>query len=94
MVYVNPDGPVTHIDQKVRFHRKELVHEARKAIIFDEKKKPVILLNNNFDFTAGDISELYWLRWTIESLYKQIKQNFPLHFFYGDSVMPFRLRLY
>lgn len=26
------------------------------------------------------------LRWAIESLYKQLKQNFPLHFFYGDSV--------
>ena len=33
-----------------------------------------------------DISEIYRLRWAIESLYKQLKQNFPLHFFYGDSV--------
>ena len=28
----------------------------------------------------------YRLRWAIELLYKQLKQNFPLHFFYGDSV--------
>ena len=33
-----------------------------------------------------DIAEIYRLRWAIESLYKQLKQNFPLHFFYGDSV--------
>ena len=33
-----------------------------------------------------DVSEIYRLRWAIESLYKQLKQNFPLHFFYGDSV--------
>ncbi len=86
VTYVNPDGLVTHIDQKVRFHRKDLVHEARRIVIFDEKKKPVILLTNNFEFTVGDISEIYRLRWAIESLFKQLKQNFPLHFFYGDSV--------
>lgn len=46
----------------------------------------VVLLTNNFEFTIEDISEIYRLRWAIESLYKQLKQNFPLHFFYGDSV--------
>ena len=54
--------------------------------IFYETKKPVILLTNNFDFTVEDIAEIYRLRWAIESLYKQFKQNFPLHLFYGDSV--------
>ena len=43
-------------------------------------------MTNNFEFPVGDISEIYRLRWAIESLYKQLKQNFPLHFFYGDSV--------
>ena len=84
--YVNLDGLVTHIDQKVRFIRGELVHEARRVEIFEEKKMPVTLLTNNFEFTVEDISEIYRLRWAIESLYKQLKQNFPLHFFYGDSV--------
>ena len=45
-----------------------------------------MLLTNNFDFSVEDISEIYRLRWAIESLYKQLKQNFPLHFFYVDSV--------
>ena len=44
------------------------------------------MLTNTFDFSVEDISEIYRLRWAIESLYKQLKQNFPLHFFYGDSV--------
>lgn len=83
--YVNPDGLVTHIDQKVQFTRGELTHEARRLEIFNEKKKPVVLLTNNFEFSVEDISEIYRLRWAIESLYKQLKQNFPLHFFYGDS---------
>ncbi len=92
VTYVNPDGLVTHIDQKIRFHRKELVHEARRVVLFPEKKKPVVLLTNNFDFTVEDISEIYRLRWVIESLYKQLKQNFPLHFFYGDSVNAFQIQ--
>ena len=54
--------------------------------IFYENKKPVVLLTNNYDFTVEDVAEIYRLRWAIESLYKQLKQNFPLHFFYGDSV--------
>ncbi|WP_262503263.1 hypothetical protein, partial [Prevotella intermedia] len=33
-----------------------------------------------------ELEEIYKRRWAIESLYKQLKQNFPLHFFYGDSV--------
>lgn len=71
---------------KVQFIRGELTHEARRVEIFHENKKPVVLLTNNFDFTVEDVSEIYRLRWTIESLYKQLKQHFPLHFFYGDSV--------
>ncbi len=86
VTYVNAKGLVTHIDQKVRFTRGELTHDARRVEIFEEKKKPVALLTNNFDFSVEDISEIYRLRWAIESLYKQLKQNFPLHFFYGDSV--------
>ena len=86
VTYVSPNGLVTHIDQKVRFTRGELTHESRRVEIFDEKKKPVTLLTNNFDFSIGYISDIYRLRWAIESLYKQLKQNFPLHFFYGDSV--------
>ena len=86
VTYVNPKGLVTHIDQKVQFTRGELTHEARRVEIFHENKKPVVLLTNNFDFTVEDVSEIYRLRWAFESLYKQLKQNFPLHFFYGDSV--------
>ena len=86
VTYVNPAGLVTHIDQNELFTRGGLTHEARKVEIFYENKKPVVLLTNNFDFSVEDISEIYRLRWAIESLYKQLKQKFPLHFFYGDSV--------
>ena len=69
VTYVNAEGLVTHIDQKVLFTRGELIHEARRVEIFYETKKPVVLLTNNFEFTVEDISEIYRLRWAIESLY-------------------------
>ena len=87
VTYVNPQGLIAFKDKKVQFTRKELVHQARIVEIWEEgKKNPVVLLTNNFDFSVEDLSEIYRLRWAIESLYKQLKQNFPLHFFYGDSV--------
>ena len=66
VTYVNAEGLVTHIDQKVLFTRGELTHEARRVEIFYETKRPVVLLTNNFDFTVEDIAEIYRLRWAIE----------------------------
>ena len=43
-------------------------------------------MTNNLELDVKDLEEIYKRRWAIESLYKQLKQNFPLHFFYGDSV--------
>ncbi|WP_319505522.1 transposase [Bacteroides graminisolvens] len=63
ITYVNPQGLVTHIDQKVSFTRNELTHEARRVAIFDNKKKAVVLLTNNFEFSVEDISEIYRLKW-------------------------------
>ena len=45
------------------------------------------MLTNNFEFSVEDISEIYHPPLGDRTpLYKQLKQNFPLHFFYGDSV--------
>ena len=45
-----------------------------------------MLLTNNFELDSDDIIEIYKRRWQIETLFKQLKQNFPLKYFYGDSV--------
>lgn len=87
VTYVNPEGMVAYKDQKVLFEKGDLKHESRRVEIwYNDKKQSVVLLTNNFELTLEDIEEIYKRRWAIESLYKQLKQNFPLHFFYGDSV--------
>lgn len=86
-MYVSADGLVTHTDMRIRFNKGDLVHESRRVELWSHNsKKSVVLLTNNFDLSVEDIEEIYKRRWAIESLYKQLKQNFPLHFFYGDSV--------
>lgn len=87
VTYVNPNGLVEYQDQKVLFEKGDLKHESRRIEIwYRDKKQSVVLLTNNFELTLDDVEEIYKRRWAIESLYKQLKQNFPLHFFYGDSI--------
>lgn len=87
VIYVNEKGLVVAKEKKIVFEKGELRHESRKVEIWEEnKKESVVLLTNNFEFSFEDLREIYRRRWAIETLYKQLKQNFQLHFFYGDSV--------
>ena len=51
------------------------------------KGKMVSLLTNDFTMDAEDIIAIYRKRWEIETLFRQIKQNFPLRYFYGESAV-------
>ena len=37
---------------------------------------------------------IYKARWAIESLFKQIKQNFPLRYFYGESANAIKIQVW
>ena len=41
-----------------------------------------------------DIVLIYRRRWQIESLFKQIKQNFPLRYFYGESSNAIKIQIW
>ena len=45
----------------------------------------LIFITNNFEFDAETIALIYKKRWQIETLFKQLKQNFPLKYFLGDN---------
>ena len=60
----------------------------------DEKKKKLIpLLTNDMDSDSSEIIDIYRKRWEIELLFKQIKQNFPLKFFYGESANAIKIQI-
>jgi IS4 transposase len=69
------------------FEKGDLKHESRKVKIWEEKaKESAVLLIGNMDFPDEDLREIYCRRWAIEMLYKQLRQNFQLHFFYNNTV--------
>jgi transposase len=51
-----------------------------------EREKLFVFLTNNLDIEAQTIAGIYRDRWRIELMFKRIKQNFPLKYFYGESV--------
>ena len=58
----------------------------RKVCYQDDKNRYYEFLCNNFEISAEEIAFLYKKRWGIELLFKKMKQNFQLHFFYGENV--------
>ena len=51
----------------------------------DEQNRHYDFLTNNFDIPAEEVAFLYKKRWGIELLFKKMKQNFQLHYFYGEN---------
>jgi len=57
----------------------------RKVCYQDERNRYYEFLTNNFEITAEEVAFLYKKRWGIELLFKKMKQNFQLHYFYGEN---------
>ncbi len=58
----------------------------RRVRYQDEKNRYYEFLTNNFEIEAEEVAFLYKKRWGIELLFKKMKQNFQLHYFYGENV--------
>ncbi len=67
----------------------------RKVQFYDRVlKRRFEFLTNLFDIRADLIAALYKLRWQIELLFKQLKQNFPLKYFLGDNENAIKIQIY
>ena len=51
-------------------------------------------ITNNFRITAQQVAQIYKHRWMIEQLFKQVKQNFPLRYFWGESENAIRIQVF
>ena len=102
--YQNQEGKTVCREQIVVF-RKELAektinHKARIISYTDiegknhKKPKLISLLTNDFNMNYDDIIAIYKKRWQIESLFKQLKQNFPLKYFYGESENAIKIQVW
>jgi hypothetical protein len=59
-----------------------------------EKNKAYYFLTNLFELPAEQIAHLYKKRWEVELLFKKIKQNFPLQYFYGDNQNAIQIQIW
>jgi len=57
----------------------------RRVTYRDEKGRIYHFITNNWNITAEEVALIYKYRWTIELVFKKLKQNFQLHFFYSDT---------
>ena len=95
---MTPAGKMEYREQIVVFSKGETRHIARIITYADLKKgklpRLISLLTNDFDMRPETIVEIYRRRWQIESLFKQIKQNFPLRYFYGESENAIKIQIW
>jgi hypothetical protein len=67
----------------------------RKVVFYDrQNKREFEFLTNLFEMRADLIAALYKIRWQIELLFKQLKQNFPLKYFLGDNENAIKIQIY
>ena len=99
-MYQTPDGLMQVRIQAVEFVKQKkgeeaIRHKARIITYCDQKKRKLIsLLTNDMDFDPDEIIAIYRKRWEIELLFKQMKQNFPLKYFYGESANAIKIQIW
>ena len=95
---MTPEGKMEYREQVVVFRKGETRHVARIVTYVDFKKgkqpRLISLLTNDFSMRPETIVDIYRRRWQIESLFKQIKQNFPLRYFYGESANAIKIQIW
>src|SRR2546428_11354972 len=87
-------------DEKIQIsykdeQQKEQLLFLRRVVYYDDEKKRLLqFLTNIFDMTTEQIGLLYKMRWQIELLFKQLKQNFPLKYFLGDNENAIKIQIW
>ncbi len=72
-----------------------LQHKARLITYPEDKRsKLTTLLTNDIETDPYDLIQVYRTRWEIELLFKQLKQNFPLRYFYGESANAIKIQIW
>lgn len=102
MMYMAPCGLMEYRVQVVEFKKRtkdgeDIKHKARIVTYVDIKKKTpkiISLLTNDMDMDVENIIAIYRKRWEIELLFKQLKQNFPLRYFYGESANAIKIQIW
>ena len=71
-------------------------HKCRRITKWKDNKEDgqIVFLTNDFETSAAVLCEVYRRRWQIETLFKRLKQNFPLKYFLGDSQNAIQIQIW
>ena len=76
---------------------ENIVHKARIITYPNTSGKGprlISLLTNDMEMEEADIIAIYRKRWEIELLFKQLKQNFPLRYFFGENANAIKIQVW
>lgn len=74
-----------HIHLKYTDEKQEKNLYLRKVTYRDNKGRIYEFITNNFEISNDEVDLVYKIRWQIELLFKKLKQNFQLHYFYSET---------
>lgn len=74
-----------HIHLKYKEENQEKNLCLRKVTYRDDKGRIYEFITNNFEISNEEVALIYKIRWQIELLFKKLKQNFQLHYFYSET---------
>ena len=85
-----------HVEFVKQVKNGETIHHRARIITYVDvrKHKLISLLTNDMDSDPNEIIAIYRQRWEIELLFKQMKQNFPLKYFYGESANAIKIQIW
>jgi hypothetical protein len=73
-------------DERIEIMKGKQTFALRRVAFYHAEQDRVYeFISNNFELPADKIAEIYKQRWQIETLFKRLKQNFPLKYFLGDN---------
>mgnify|MGYP000195971262 CR=1 FL=1 len=72
--------------ERITIQKKDKTIELRRVAYWDANTNKVFeFITNNFLICPDKIAVIYKYRWQIETMFKRLKQNFPLKYFLGDN---------
>lgn len=74
-----------HIHLKYKEENQEKTLCLRKFTYRDDKGRVYEFITNNFEISNEEVALIYKIRWRIELVFKKLKQNFQLHYFYSEN---------
>lgn len=73
-------------DEVISVQKKGTTLTLRRIAYWDNQKNKVFeFITNHLELEPDKVAEIYKHRWQIETMFKRLKQNFPLKYFLGDN---------